>query len=113
MTIIVAGSVDFAAGTAEPAILGARPHIDAAYAEPGCLCYAWTLDPLAPGRVRVFEEWDTQDNLAAHLAGAAYRAMLDHLRSFTILGATTRKYRVYRSCPVYDAQGVPRADFFE
>jgi quinol monooxygenase YgiN len=113
MTVIVAGTVDFAPESAAPAAIGANPHIDAAYAEPGCLCYAWTLDPLTPGRVRVFEEWDSADNLAAHLAGDAYRSMLEHLRSFTILAATTRKYRVDRSCPVYDSQGVPRADFFD
>jgi quinol monooxygenase YgiN len=44
-------------------------------AEPGCLEYTFSADPLDPGRVVLFERWATQDALDAHLrAGDARRA---------------------------------------
>jgi quinol monooxygenase YgiN len=36
-------------------------------AEPGCLEYTFAADPLHPGRVILFERWDDQDALDAHL----------------------------------------------
>jgi quinol monooxygenase YgiN len=40
--------------------------------------------------VHVFEEWEDQADLAAHLAGPAYAGMIKHLSGYSILGANTR-----------------------
>jgi quinol monooxygenase YgiN len=111
MKVVVAGEVDLPAESRDTALRGARPLVEAALAERGCRHYAWTADPHDPQRVHVFEEWDCEEDLAAHLRGAAYLGMLQHLSSFTILGADTRKYRVDRVAPVYGADGVPSAAF--
>lgn len=37
--------------------------------EPGCLEYTFAADPVEPGRVVLFERWESQDALDAHLAG--------------------------------------------
>lgn len=37
-------------------------------AEPGCLEYTFSADPLDPGRVLLFERWESQQALDAHLA---------------------------------------------
>jgi len=67
---------------------------------------------LTPGRIYVFEEWTTQEALAAHLAGPHYRSMLGHMcRSSRSPTTVTKKYRVDLSEPVYDSTGTPRADF--
>lgn len=36
--------------------------------EAGCIAYAFSLDPLDPGRVLLFERWETKTALADHLA---------------------------------------------
>ena len=111
--IVIAGTVDVASEDRARALAEALPHICAARAQPGCLAYDWTADPHDAGRIHVFEDWTGTAELAAHLAGPAYRGMLGHLSGFGIRGSDTRKYRVDRIEPVYDSSGVPRADFSE
>jgi quinol monooxygenase YgiN len=43
-------------------------------AEPGCIEYVLAPDPVDPGRVVLFERWESQSDLDAHLAGARKRA---------------------------------------
>ncbi len=110
--IVISGEVDLAPEDRDQALLGARDLISAALAEPGCVHYAWTADLNRPGRVHVFEAWDSEGELAAHLVGKPYQGMLAHLGGFGIRNAVTRKYRVDLMEPVYDPEGRPRADFF-
>lgn len=111
MKIVIAGEVDFPPENREAALSGAKALIDLALEEPGCRHYAWTADPHLPGRVHVFEEWDSAPELQAHLEGDAYRGMLAHLSGFSILNANTRKYRCDLSEPVYGPDGVATATF--
>ena len=110
--IVIAGRVHVAPEKRAAALTGARPLIDAALAEKGCVEYAWTADPYDPGMIRVFEEWVSEPDLAVHLKGEPYKGMLAHLSGVGILNAVTQKYRVDHVEPVYDPSGVPRADFF-
>ena len=112
MTIVIYAVVDLGPAARTAALSGAKPHVDAALAQPGCLAYAWTADPENPGRVHVFEEWASQDALASHLAGPAYRHMLAHMQGHGITSAVSTKYAVTAKQPVYDPHGKPRADFF-
>ncbi len=59
----------------------------------------------------MFEEWDTTQELAAHLVGPAYLGMLAHLGGQTILAAETVKYRYDLKEPVYRADGIASAVF--
>ncbi|WP_373488598.1 putative quinol monooxygenase [Blastomonas sp.] len=109
--IVIAGEVDFPPENRAQALAGAGDLIAMALAEPGCRHYAWSADPHDQGRVHVFEEWDSADELQAHLDGDAYRGMLAHLAGFTILKADTRKYRFDLKEPVYGPDGVATAHF--
>jgi len=110
--VVISGEIDVEPDKREKAILDAQPLIAAALGELGCVHYDWTMDPAKPGRIHVFEEWDTEDDLIAHLAAAPYREMAGHLAATGILSAVTRKYRVDLVEPVYDPEGKPRGDFF-
>lgn len=111
MTIVIAGEVDFPPENRAAALEGAKPLIDMALAEAGCRHYAWTADPHLPGRVHVFEEWDSAAELQAHFDSDAYRGMLAHLGGYSILNAVTRKYRCDLVEPVYGPDGVATATF--
>lgn len=113
MGIIIAGFLDFPPDVAERLIIEAKPLITAALEEPGCRAYSWAIDPLHPGRVHVFEEWDSEEALAGHFVGRPYVEMGAHLNSGAgILGMQVQKYRFDLAEPVYDDQGRARADFF-
>jgi quinol monooxygenase YgiN len=112
MTIVIAAIVDLDPAQRDAALGGARPHVDAALRQAGCLAYAWTADPFDGGRVHVFEEWRDAATLAAHLAGPAYAGMLGHMQAHGITSAVSHKYAVSAKQPVYDPEGRPRADFF-
>lgn len=111
MIVVISGEIEFPPENREKALVDAKPLIDMALAEKGCRHYAWTADPHYPGRVHVFEEWATAEDLQAHLENEAYFKMAEHLGKFSILGAETRKYRCDLSEPVYGPDGVATATF--
>lgn len=109
--IIISGTVDMPPENIGPAMEAARPLIEGALEEQGCLDYDWCPDPRIPGRIRVFERWASEADLHAHLNDKWYFDMRDCLGSFGITGAETLKYRVDLQEPVYDETGVARANF--
>ena len=112
MRIVVAGYIDVTPEKREATLRDAKPYIEAALNEPGCIAYDWSADPFNPKRIQVFEEWTGEKELAFHLREQPYKDMAGHLGKAGILAASTHKYRVDHFEPVYDSDGVPRADFF-
>ena len=110
--VIISGTVDLPPQQLDAAMAAAKPLIEGALTEKGCLDYDWCPDPLNPGRIRVFERWESEADLQAHFDDRWYTDMRDALGRFGILGAETFKYRVDIQEPVYDDTGVPRSDFF-
>lgn len=111
MIVVISGEIEFPPENREAALAGAKDLIDMALAEKGCRHYAWSADPHYPGRVHVFEEWETAEDLQAHLTAPPYTGMVAYLGQFSIQGATTRKYRCDLSEPVYGPDGVATATF--
>ena len=111
MPILIAGTIDFDPARAEAAIREGAPYIEASRREKGCVAYNWALDPLVPGRVHVYEEWDDEAALAGHFRDDSYLSMRNHLGQYGLIGSSVRKYRCDAVASVYDSQGVPRPDF--
>lgn len=112
MTILIAAVMELDPTQAQRIIEEARPLIEASLAEPGCVAYSWALDPLNPGRVQVFEQWDDEASLAHHFTLPNYTEMRTVLRSAGPIKSSSRKYKCVHDEPVYDDAGQPRADFF-
>jgi quinol monooxygenase YgiN len=53
----------------EAFLAGRKGIMEHSRAEQGCIEYTFSADPLDPGRVVLFEKWETQEDLDAHLAG--------------------------------------------
>ena len=77
MTLILAGTIRIS----PERLTDLRPHlraqVEGTRAEPGCLDYALTEDPLDPGLIRVYEHFESEAALAHHRATphmAAWRA---------------------------------------
>ncbi|MEP3422680.1 MAG: putative quinol monooxygenase [Erythrobacter sp.] len=103
--IVIAAQIDLDPAQRAEALASAKPHIDAALAQDGCNHYEWSADGNDPARVNVFEEWESEEALAHHFANAAYAGMRDHIGTFGLTAAASKKYRVDMEGPVYNAQG--------
>lgn len=65
--VIVSGWIDFAPEHREQALGHFSAVVAESRQEPGCLDYVFCPDPDDPGRVRVFEHWDSDASLTEHL----------------------------------------------
>ncbi len=110
--IIISGTVDIDPDQMDDAMAAAKPLIEGALTQEGCMDYDWCPDPLTPGRIRVFERWTTEDALANHFKNHWYLDMRTALGQFDTRGADVLKYRIDLAEPVYDETFTPRADFF-
>lgn len=114
MKVIIAGTMDLEDPSQVKEMLqSARPHIEGALREEGCIAYDWTEDHLVPGRVHVYEEWTSSEALEAHLRDHWYRDMGAHLSKYPRKPRNNviKKYRVDLEEPVYDETGVARGHF--
>ena len=109
--VVVAGIVEFPSEVRDEALIKGKELIEGAYTEKGCIHYLWTADLNHPGRVVVYEEWESGADLEAHLKGEWYLNMFGHLAHYNILNAETNKFRVEIKEPVYGEDGVATGFF--
>jgi quinol monooxygenase YgiN len=67
--VIVGGTFEMAPHQREEFIASRHEMMRASRAETGCLDYTFCADPIEPGRVILFERWESQSDLDAHLSG--------------------------------------------
>jgi quinol monooxygenase YgiN len=112
MTVIINGSLHIGADDREKALAETAELVSETRKQPGCRHYVWSADPTSDTRVYVYENWDSVDALAAHLAGPYYANMLAALGRYGVYDVEVSKFRIDLEEPVYDPEGRPRADFF-
>jgi quinol monooxygenase YgiN len=66
--IIVGGNFEVEPGQRDEFLAERHDLMRTSRAEDGCLEYTFAADPLDPGRVILFERWQSQATLDAHLA---------------------------------------------
>jgi quinol monooxygenase YgiN len=68
--IIIGGMFEVDPDDRERFLTSRHDRMRASRAEPGCLEYTLSADPVDPSRVVLFERWASQEALDAHLAAA-------------------------------------------
>jgi quinol monooxygenase YgiN len=109
--VLIAAQLYLEPAGRDRALKSAQPWIDGALAQPGCVHYDWSADLGDPERINVFEEWESEEALAAHFAGPQYAGMVAHLGSSGLLRAASKKYRIDAEGPVYNGDGKPTPAF--
>lgn len=69
--VIVAGKGYVDPGHRQALLSSLQASVRQTRAESGCLDYVVAADPVEPGRVNVYERWESKEHLAAHLAAMA------------------------------------------
>ncbi len=67
--IIVSGTFEVDPAQRDAFLAERHDRMRTSRAEAGCLEYTFSADPLEAGRVVLFERWEDQASLDAHLAG--------------------------------------------
>ncbi|GAA2102471.1 antibiotic biosynthesis monooxygenase [Streptomyces albiaxialis] len=97
MTVIVAGAVYVAPEERDRFVAGHQEIVARARAHPGCLDVSISPDPLDPGRVNIYEYWDSVETLDAWRAISPVPAVSISLKSDQVL-----KHEVARTGPPFD-----------
>ncbi|WP_461026912.1 putative quinol monooxygenase [Streptomyces sparsus] len=70
-------------------LTGCRRVVEQARETPGCLDFVLAADPIEPGRINVYEQWESDDALARFRGGGP-----EPERSAALLDAQVWKHRV-------------------
>jgi quinol monooxygenase YgiN len=87
--IIVSGHLDVAPAGRDGYLADCRAVVEQARAAPGCLDFALSADLLAPGRINVYERWESDEDLARFRGDGPAGSQQEQ-----ILDASVARYRV-------------------
>jgi quinol monooxygenase YgiN len=100
MTIIIAGTLTIDPANTETAMAGAVEMMKATHQEAGCHAYVFSLDPLQPGVLQLFEKWEDETALAAHSASDHMATFRAGMGGWGVKGADIKKYEIASEGPL-------------
>ena len=68
--IVVAGEIEIEPGAADGVVEDVRAMVTETRKESGCTTYSFSLDMTDPSIVRIYECWEDEPSLAAHMKTA-------------------------------------------
>jgi quinol monooxygenase YgiN len=92
--LVIAGSIVIDPAKRDAAILAAKEMMAATRREPGCRAYTFSLDLEDPGRVQLFEHWESQTALDAHFKTAHMARFNAAVAGLGVREAALQKYEV-------------------
>jgi quinol monooxygenase YgiN len=95
--LIVSGIISLDPAGHDDALALVGPLVEATLAEDGCITYGFWADPAQPGRFRVYEEWESDEAIAAHFATPHMAAFLEGMASLPITGTEIHRHVVAES----------------
>jgi quinol monooxygenase YgiN len=98
--VIVAGEIRMHAGTRHEFLTAVAPLVAATLLEDGCHTYAFTPDPDDADLIRLYELWEDDASLAAHLASAHIGEWATTSATLPIVSADVMKYTVTDAAPL-------------
>ena len=72
--LVVAGSFEVDPGRRDEFVESRKEAMTISRGEKGCHEYVFAPDPIDPGRVVLFERWESPEDLAAHLSAMRARS---------------------------------------
>lgn len=87
--IIIAGALRVAPGTRDRYLAAVADVARLARETPGCLDFVQAADPLEPGRINVYERWESDDDVERFRSAGG-----PGIDTPPLLGADVRKYRI-------------------
>jgi quinol monooxygenase YgiN len=101
--IIVAGTIDMDPAKVTEAMEAAKVMMAATRQEPGNQEYVFSVDPVVPGKVRIFELWDDQASLDAHGKTPHMAEFGAKVGGFGVIGMDIKKYVVASTGQIFSS----------
>lgn len=98
--LIVAGSITFDPSHTESLRGAAAAMMSATMEEPGCQDYVFSISVADEASIRIFEVWDSQEDLDAHFAMPHMAEFQAAIADVGISGRDLMKYQVSSSEPM-------------
>lgn len=98
--LIVAGTITFDPAHTEAAKAGATAMMAATMEEEGCQEYVFSIDLSDEATIRVFEIWDSEEQLQTHFTMPHMADFQEILSGIGITGRDLAKYQVASSGPM-------------
>lgn len=98
--LVIAGHVAIDPAKREEAIAASIEMMKATHQEAGCISYTFSADLEDPGRFRIFEEWESDDALAAHFAAPHMASFQKAMGGFGVKEMAVQKYEVSSVGPI-------------
>jgi quinol monooxygenase YgiN len=99
--IIIAGTLKFDPEKASVLAEGFEKIHKATLEEPGCLGYDYYLSRSEPGVVLMFEKWESEEALAAHMQSENMKAVGALMGQIGITAADVKKYSGATEGPLF------------
>jgi quinol monooxygenase YgiN len=96
--VIVAGRFTLDPADREAFLASRDAGMRRSRAEPGCITYVFSADPLEPGVVHLDERWETKDALLTHVAGQQGQPPAEP--AVPVLESEIVQYEISRSGPI-------------
>jgi quinol monooxygenase YgiN len=96
--IIVAGWIDVDASERDEYLAGRTEGMIKTRQEPGCVEFVFSADPILPGRCRLFEIWESREDLDVHLG--IMRSNPAPAGGIAVVGREVLTYDVSSSAPI-------------
>ena len=98
--LIIAGTIKIDPDKTTEAMAGMVEMMKATHAEEGNLAYVFSLDPIEPGLVQLFEKWASEEALAAHAASDHMKTFRTAMGGWGVKGADILKYEIASEGPL-------------
>ena len=95
--LIVSGIISMEPEGHDAAVALIGPLVEATLAEDGNITYGFWTDPSQPGVFRVYEEWESDEAMATHMATPHMATFLTGMGGLPITGTEITQHRVAES----------------
>lgn len=100
--LVVAGTFEVDPARRDEFVESRKEAMATSRGEKGCHEYVFAPDPIDPGRVVLFERWESREDLAAHLAGMRARreGAIEPAPQVPVIRSEVLQYDISGSGPV-------------
>lgn len=97
---VVSGEIRIDPDDFDAAVALFEPLVVETNAEPGCIAYDFWVDPRDHGRIRVFEEWESEAAMAEHAASAHLATFFTAMASLRIKSVDLSRFEIASKGPL-------------
>ena len=98
--LIIAGTFEVDPARRDEFIAGREAGMRESRAEAGCIDYVMSADPIEPGRVYLFERWESKEHLAPHLARVSAPPASPDPAAVPVFAADLQQYEIAAVGPI-------------